>query len=391
MPPLDFPNPPLTVNQTFTASNGVAYLWDGTKWTVQVGSGGGGGTFNNPVTIVGVGSTDAAVASPVLTLDQSASGNRTVQIQYNGQGRSWIEGTTPSGWWYLRDHTAGVNRLSITDTGFFAVNAPGSNVGGMEIVFGGSTNSEVVLPHLMLKQNQGAGDGPNAVQIHMHGGNRSWIEGVTTEGWWYLHDVTAGIDRVSVTDAGFFAVNSSFSPSMEIINNTGHDCHLDFISGLRGAPGTFAWTIGVQGTGSAGAGGFWIYDYNSNADRLRIDPSGACYNTTGTWSALSDPRVKQNIEPYSQGLAAIRQLNPIAFQYNGLASTQAGFQSYGLDADAVARVMPELIGKLTLKMDEGDEAGTDLGTVDSGRLVFALINAVKELAAKVDELERDRK
>ena len=40
MPAIDFPNNP-SLNQQFTAPNGITYTWDGVKWTV-VGGGGGG-------------------------------------------------------------------------------------------------------------------------------------------------------------------------------------------------------------------------------------------------------------------------------------------------------------------------------------------------------------
>jgi len=45
--PIDMPNNP-TVGELYTATNGVQYLWDGTKWT-SVGGGGGGG--NTTVTV----------------------------------------------------------------------------------------------------------------------------------------------------------------------------------------------------------------------------------------------------------------------------------------------------------------------------------------------------
>lgn len=38
---LDFPNPPLTVGQQFTATNGVPYVWDGLAWSLVAGTGTG--------------------------------------------------------------------------------------------------------------------------------------------------------------------------------------------------------------------------------------------------------------------------------------------------------------------------------------------------------------
>lgn len=43
-PPLDFPNNP-TIGQIYNAPNGVAYQWDGVKWNVISGTGGGSTTI----------------------------------------------------------------------------------------------------------------------------------------------------------------------------------------------------------------------------------------------------------------------------------------------------------------------------------------------------------
>lgn len=42
MAALDFPNPPLTIGQTFTASNAVQYTWDGAVWALVPGPGASG-------------------------------------------------------------------------------------------------------------------------------------------------------------------------------------------------------------------------------------------------------------------------------------------------------------------------------------------------------------
>src|SRR5262245_17776682 len=66
MAALDFPNPPLTNGQQFTAASGITYSWDGTAWTIVTAalpstlppSGGAGGdlagTYPNPTLRVGL-------------------------------------------------------------------------------------------------------------------------------------------------------------------------------------------------------------------------------------------------------------------------------------------------------------------------------------------------
>jgi len=68
---LDFPNPPLTVGQTYTASNSVTYHWDGAVWappTIQPPAGAAGGdltgSYPNPTLAAGAVSTADLADAP---------------------------------------------------------------------------------------------------------------------------------------------------------------------------------------------------------------------------------------------------------------------------------------------------------------------------------------
>jgi hypothetical protein len=111
---------------------------------------------------------------------------------------------------------------------------------------------------------------------------------------------------------------------------------------------------------------------------------------------VSDARTKKNVEPYTRGLADLIQLKPVSYQYNGLGhTTNDGRVRYGLTAQAAQPYIPECVAP-THKMPR-DPTCKDLSEDDGyldGQLslhpeplVFALINAVKELAAKVEILE----
>jgi hypothetical protein len=134
--------------------------------------------------------------------------------------------------------------------------------------------------------------------------------------------------------------------------------------------------------------GFVIFDQTAGLTRLVIDTSGNCQNTTGTWSAVSDPRTKSDIAAWSDGLAALLELQPITFRYNGLADTpDDGRVHLGLDAAAVLAVLPELVLAAERKLNDIDEEPSQILSVDVGKLVFPLINAVKELAARLAAVE----
>jgi len=120
-----------------------------------------------------------------------------------------------------------------------------------------------------------------------------------------------------------------------------------------------------------------------------IQPGG------GTWSAPSSRELKQDIEPYTQGLQAILALNPVSYRYKDEISLPSDKAFIGLVHDETSH-MPELHGKFTMetgrkeveKIHEDDlgyesEVG-EFDSIDSGPIIYALINAVKELAAKLD-------
>jgi hypothetical protein len=158
------------------------------------------------------------------------------------------------------------------------------------------------------------------------------------------------------------------------------DCYL----GLVGAR---TWQIGPQGSGG-GLGRLLVFDATAGAVRLMIDAAGACSNTTGTWSTISDRRLKRDVSPYERGLEEVLQLRPVKFYYNGLGGTaDDGTVLIGFIADEVAEIMPELVGELTGPLHPDDSESITFQTVDPTRSIYAAINAIRELSAQNAALE----
>jgi hypothetical protein len=116
--------------------------------------------------------------------------------------------------------------------------------------------------------------------------------------------------------------------------------------------------------------------------------SGACANTGGTWTALSDGSLKQGVRPFERGLKALEALRPISFRYRPgtpfASHDEPSARLLGLIAQDVAPHVPEIVGSMTVEVDGESRK---VGTLEPGNLVYLLINAVKELAAKVAALE----
>jgi hypothetical protein len=142
--------------------------------------------------------------------------------------------------------------------------------------------------------------------------------------------------------------------------------------------------INTTPVGSASAASQLTFD---SAGNLSITGPAGFKSTGTTWANPSDRRLKDEIEDYATGLAAIVQLQPRTFVYNGKGGSTAGMRGYGFIADEVEPVMPEMVSTQAGKLDAADEEETDIQTLDQSNLILALVNAVKELAARVDAVE----
>jgi hypothetical protein len=129
----------------------------------------------------------------------------------------------------------------------------------------------------------------------------------------------------------------------------------------------------------------------------------------GPWLSVSDIRMKQNVADYTAGLAAILQLRPVTYQFNGLYGSEAdGATHIGLVADEVEAVMPEMVGEMQRAANPPpvmvSRDGNDLPpyipapapdpasletikTLDVGPLTYAIVNALKEISDRLDALE----
>jgi hypothetical protein len=105
-------------------------------------------------------------------------------------------------------------------------------------------------------------------------------------------------------------------------------------------------------------------------DIARFDVSGT-YNVSGSWSFISDLRLKDDIEPYTCGLDEIMQLTPVSYYYKPNAPFSSEWCQYGLIAQDVEHVIPEMVGDCDGML-----------TLAPTHLVWPLINSVKTLAAQ---------
>ena len=114
-------------------------------------------------------------------------------------------------------------------------------------------------------------------------------------------------------------------------------------------------------------------DGGSTITALTLDMSAAGAATfNDNVTAYSDERLKDNIKTIENGLDKVEQLRGVTY-------TRDEKESIGVIAQEVEKILPEIV------LTADDEMGTK--SVDYSRLTAVLIEAVKELSAKVKELE----
>lgn len=215
-----------------------------------------------------------------------------------------------------------------------------------------------------------------------------------------------------VSGSGSFVLTTSASLTTPIISGG------SFSGSFTGSP-TFSGTITAQQLNLSGSGGSSIIGFNNasstqyivatsgtnimgfylNGALFSASPSnfnapnnfsvnGTPFANQTNFTLISDNEAKKNIQPYAKSIDAINTLDPITFQYNGEFGTKDdGVTRVGLSAQQVQNsAMAEMVSEITYT-DPSTGVQTKICVVNPSDLVFTLVNAVKELDARVKALE----
>lgn len=155
-----------------------------------------------------------------------------------------------------------------------------------------------------------------------------------------------------------------------------------FTVGSTDANGALVFKVGnsdkifFTSTGNVGIG-------ISNATySLQLNTDSAGKPTSGTWSIVSDIRLKEDIAPFTDGLSIIGKINPVSYVLNGKAGTPKGAKGIGVIAQDIKDIAPYTIKSFKAKLNPEDEEPTELYNFDASPLTFVAVNAIKELAQK---------
>jgi hypothetical protein len=150
--------------------------------------------------------------------------------------------------------------------------------------------------------------------------------------------------------------------------------------------GIYNYTVRLDG------GVFGVYmsavntPYDQGVAKFTVDYNGNAL-ASGNVTAYSDPRLKENIRPISNAIEKVKLLNGVYFTWKDVAhvTCKAGKQDVGILANEVQAVFPEIVS------DSIAIEGQSYKTVAYDKLIPVLIEAIKELNARVEALEAEKR
>ena len=127
-------------------------------------------------------------------------------------------------------------------------------------------------------------------------------------------------------------------------------------------------------------GGNWIFRQSSGNEVLYIDSSGNLV-ADGNVTAYSDARLKTDISTINDALGICGKLRGVSYKW-----LKNGASGIGVIAQEVEQVIPEVVlTNVTTDPETGEEK--EVKSVDYGKIVGVLINAINELKEEVEELK----
>jgi hypothetical protein len=124
---------------------------------------------------------------------------------------------------------------------------------------------------------------------------------------------------------------------------------------------------------------FYFRGTNGNT-RLTVDSSGNL-TAVGNVTAYSDARLKTDISTINDALGICGKLRGVSYKW-----LKDGSAGIGVIAQEVEEVIPEVVLTNT-ETDPATGTEVEVKSVDYGKIVGVLINAINELKAEVDELK----
>jgi len=353
-------SPPLTADTVFTVVVTVSVV-GGTPLTAAL-------------------STTVAVQNPSLVADSLAAGSATIKGPFIVTGATQANAITATG--------LTVNGATITGnlTASGTLSVPNqSNFGTVAV-----SNTASVTSSLRIEGRSSSpalsigGVGTLSVDAPNVAGGRFIVQ----------NNGTVGINRPNPGAAldinGNLAVSSgaSISGGASVNGNVNLCPAPDASQGRAAIGGTMYSNVMLMVTNSlAGNYGVFVDSRNSRDPYWALAVHGPCVNTSGSWTRMSDLALKNRIHPYEDGMEKLLKINPIRYHYKEEMGLSSSEEQIGVVAQDLQEVAPYMVGTGKINPESNEE----FLTINDSAMTYMLINAVKELNAKIEVLETELK
>ena len=348
-------------------------------------------SINSSQVTTALGFTPYNATNPSGYISSITSGNVTTAL-----GFTPYNATNPSGYITSAGNAATATTASTANalnTANAYTGVSFSTTGGSAAQFGGAANVGVYLDATNLAIRC---PGSNGVYIQNATGSATYGIFSTTGLNMGSLGVTAGTFTGALSGTATYvsatqqanAILGKYASTAMVLNDSTNSgsfiCRATSTTGDSNLAGMTFWhdayalRMGVRSDGTFGIGG-----WSSAAWRWYSDASGNMV-ASGNVTAYSDPRLKENFARIANPLEMVCKLDGGTFNWkSGIAHTavKAGKRDYGILADQVEAIMPEIVSP-SIEID-----GEIYKTVDYSKLVPLLIEAVKELKAELDALK----
>lgn len=319
----------------------------GSQFGSASGSSGGGGTIGGSIAATQVavgsgantiaGSAALTFASDILSVGVAGSGNGEISLAGNTSGTATITAPAIAG--------TSTNLISISN----CIGVPAGNASNPGFSFTGQSNTGFFLDSTAI--------------------------GVSSNGNYVATFNSAALSLASSTVLGWV------SGSLNAASDTGLSRISAGVIGIgTGAAGSAAGTLNAAGYQAGGTAGVTAGSFT--AITAITSKAGIVTQLTGS----SDERLK-NSTPYTGGLNEILAITPASYYWNEKGVEHTGLsgkqQFVGFIAQDVQKAIPQAI-TATEQSKDGSETYLSL---DDRPIIAALVNAVKELTARIKVLE----
>lgn len=125
-----------------------------------------------------------------------------------------------------------------------------------------------------------------------------------------------------------------------------------------------------------------------SADMFQVNGSAGKTAGGATWAIISDERLKKDIEPFEDGLKKLMEVRPVKFHYNGILNTNTEEEEVGIIGQELEKIFPYMVSKQAATADSKSDTPENLRVFNSNALTYVMVNAIKELASRVEALEK---